>query len=303
MKFVQTTIASIVALAHCASAHFVINGIDFDSREKFIQSGSRCGTPEEEDAPTNRRGIRGPRDLQNFDVTIPTVFHVIRNSAGEGNTRQDMQAQLDAMNVGFEGTGFQFASAGVTCTVNNDWFPLPRIGTAQDEMKAALRQGNEATLNLYFTNLEDGLLGYATFPTSYASAPTDDGVVNLFSTVPGGATTPFNEGDTAVHEIGHWLNLFHTFQGFLCFDGDGVDDTPNQRGPTSGCPERRNSCPLRRGLDPVLNFMDYSDDVCLSEFTPGQIERMQDAWIDFRDSGLEDAPLTTGTLIPPFSCS
>jgi hypothetical protein len=61
-----------------------------------------------------------------------------------------------------------------------------------------------------------------------------------------------------------------------------IPDTPAQSTPTSGCPVGRDSCPAA-GLDPIHNYMDYSYDECYYEFTPMQILRMQDAWIEWRE--------------------
>jgi hypothetical protein len=90
-----------------------------------------------------------------------------------------------------------------------------------------------------------------------------------------------DEGDALTHEAGHWLNLEHTFFGQCNKNGDFVDDTPPQKFATSGCPEGKNTCPAP-GLDPIHNYMDYSDDSCITEFTPGQVQRMLDSWLFWR---------------------
>ncbi|EOD51926.1 putative metalloprotease protein [Neofusicoccum parvum UCRNP2] len=132
-------------------------------------------------------------------------------------------------------------------------------------MKESLRKGNYATLNLYFQRktLPGGSSGYCTFPGIVEEGTIDffnDGCVIDAQTTPGGSAAPYNEGKTSTHEVGHWFGLYHTFQGG-CNGGDNIDDTPAQASYSSGCPIGRDSCPDLPGLDPIHNYMDYSDDV------------------------------------------
>ncbi|KAH8915266.1 hypothetical protein BT69DRAFT_1356819 [Atractiella rhizophila] len=93
--------------------------------------------------------------------------------------------------------------------------------------------------------------------------------------LPGGSATPFDEGQTLTHEAGHWFGLYHVFDdyGSSCDDYDQVSDTPPQKTATSGCPTGKDSC-SGGGVDSIHNYMDYSDDSCMTEFTEGQATRM-----------------------------
>lgn len=152
-------------------------------------------------------------------------------------------------------------------------------------MKKALRQGTYADLNLYFEPIFD-YLGYCYFPTDTNGSDEDfylDGCTIYSFSVPGGSETNYNLGLTAVHEIGHFLGLYHTFQGG-CLVGDRVDDTPAEASAASGCPTGRDTCPKDAGEDPIHNYMDYTYDTCYEEFTTGQMDRMYTQWNTYRAS-------------------
>jgi Pregnancy-associated plasma protein-A len=220
--------------------------------------------------------------------TIPVYFHVITDGATGDLSNQKIQQQMNVLNsefAGFEGgvaTGFSFKLAGVDRIDNPNWFHnLGAVPWVEREAKSATRVGDAGTLNIWTTDLP-GYFGFATFPPSYKTAPELDGIVIDFETLPGGAFGErFSLGKTATHETGHWLGLLHTFQGGCNDKGDYVDDTPSERSPASECPIGRDTCPAP-DLDPIHNYMDYSDDFCYSQFTAGQATRMQQFFAAFR---------------------
>jgi len=219
---------------------------------------------------------------------IPVYWHRIHASNGTGgavsNTQIDQQLQV--LNNAYASSGFSFNLVSVTDSNNDGWYTTTG-GSTESAMKNALRQGGSNALNIYSNNMGSGLLGWATFPSSYASNPKLDGVVLLYSSVPGGTAAPYNLGDTGTHEVGHWMGLYHTFQGGCARQangGDGVADTPAEKSPAYGCPTGRDTCTGSRfpGLDPIKNFMDYTDDACMDTFTAGQGQRMNAMWNSYR---------------------
>jgi hypothetical protein len=276
------------------SQPFNLGEKQYDSQLQFVEDiRPRCAT--EEPPPPQRRQIElrieamresFPEERQPGSVEILVYVHIITNAAGtEGNIPDtDVLKQIDVLNVAYAGKGpggagtptpFRFTLVAVDRTPNDAWFNMAYSLQPTNEeraAKAALNKGGKSALNLYTAKLADSTLGWARWPWDIANGV--DGVVVRYSTLPGGTSTPYNEGDTATHEVGHWLGLFHTFQGGCEDPGDEVDDTAAERSPAGGCPEARDTCPAQAGGDPVRNFMDYTDDSCMFMFTPGQSSRM-----------------------------
>ena len=219
--------------------------------------------------------------------TINVYFHVINKGSGVANgdvTNAMIANQIDVLNEAYDtdpndpNVGWNFNVVAVTRTENSTWFNGCYSSTTEMQMKNALRQGSADDLNIYSCNPSSGILGYATFPSNYSNNPKRDGVVLLHSSLPGGTEAPYNLGDTATHEVGHWMGLYHTFQGGCAKNattgGDLVADTPAERSPAYDCNEGRDTCRPLPGPDPIHNFMDYGDDACIFEFTNGQDARM-----------------------------
>ncbi|KAM0284654.1 hypothetical protein ACHAQH_001807 [Verticillium albo-atrum] len=218
-------------------------------------------------------------------VNVNVYFHIVAASQTVANgylTDKMVADQIAVLNQDFAPHDVAFRLAGTDRTVNTGW----ARDSNEVAMKRALRKGTYKDLNIYTqVTLADDALGYAYFPTSTTTGSTAyirDGVSLNAQTVPGGSYTKFNLGKTGTHEVGHWLGLYHTFQGGCTGSGDQVSDTPAQDSFSSGCPIGRDSCPSQAGLDPIHNYMDYSDDSCYEEFTAGQDARIHSFWSTYR---------------------
>jgi hypothetical protein len=277
--------------------------------QKAAHKRDRCATRhidettavQYEEAVKNFNSRRSPSQIRRSgSVTVQVFFHVVNK--GEGIENGDvptkwLRNQVDVLNAAYAGvdpsapataanTPFRFEFAGVDRTTNAEWFNSGIDSAAEREMKAALHVGGADALNFYVNNAGDLYLGWATFPFWYASDPLQDGVVVLFSSLPGGdccGDNVYDQGDTGTHEVGHWLGLFHTFQGGCAANfNDFVADTPSERSPAFDCPLGRDTCP-GAGVDPIENFMDYTDDPCMYQFTPGQSARMEALSLQYRN--------------------
>jgi hypothetical protein len=240
-----------------------------------------------------------------LQFTIPVVVHVIHNGEpiGTGANISDAQvlSQIQVLNEDFRrlaGTnGFNTDPNGADvevefCLAQQDPDGCVTTGIDRIDMSAVSTTwsgpgGNTDTvlkpatfwdasqyMNMWSVNFADGsLLGFAQFPGGPANT---DGVVSNYtyfgSNDAPGVTIPgnFNLGRTMTHEVGHYLALFHTFQGG-CSGGDQCADTPPVDSPNFGCPTTHQSC---GNLDMVRNYMDYTDDACMNVFTNDQKARV-----------------------------
>jgi len=268
------------------------DGTQYVSQQAFVESGLRCGTREDgavergaNDGNANSRpggGGGGTPPWPGTTQTINVYFHVITNSSGQGfASSSQMMDQINVLNAAFASSQFQFVLYSTDYTSNDSWYGVTPGSVAEAQMKSALRQGSADDLNIYSANIGQGLLGWATFPSSYSQSPSQDGVVILTSSLPGGDAAPYNLGDTATHEVGHWLGLYHTFQGGCSKQGDLVADAPDERSAAFGWPAGSDTC-NGAGLDPITNFMDYTDDACMFQFSSNQSSAMHTQWMQYR---------------------
>jgi hypothetical protein len=249
---------------------------------------TRCGTP----LPTPAEKIQSRRVVSalranrvNFrgKTVIPVRFHIIHEGQRGYLPNRQIKAQMALLNRAYAPASLDFKVADVNLHENSGWFRHQPGTNEEIEMKTELGKDTATSLNVYTAEPAGGMLGYATFPWWYRDTPQLDGVVLHHASLPKAARPwveqpwPFNLGMTAVHEIGHWAGLYHTFQGGCEAPGDDVDDTAYEENAAAGCPlNQRSSCPGETRFNPVENYMDYSDDVCMKHFTPVQYKRIKD---------------------------
>ncbi|MFV2062970.1 MAG: zinc metalloprotease [Chloroflexota bacterium] len=238
---------------------------------------------------------------------IPVVVHVVHRTNAENIDRSQVDSQIAVLNddfrrrngdIGTVPAAFQGAVADSRvefelATTAPDGSPTDGITrtrttvngfTSDDAVKSTATGGadpwpSDQYLNLWVCRMAGGLLGYAQFPGGPAA--TDGIVVTLtgFGTS-GTAAAPFDRGRTAVHEVGHWLNLRHIWGDDAggCGGSDLVVDTPNQAGPNTGVPAFPTvSCANGPNGDMFMNYMDYVDDAAMVMFSDDQVTRMQAA--------------------------
>ncbi len=297
--------AALVSLASFAHAGPAGNPFG-DLRE--VVNGRNCATPEATVSEIEgiRMAVRRHVEQNGIAVTggnIKVVFHVITGRNNEGHlTDQQVANQIAELNKAYSGfyggvnTGYTFTLAEIKRTNNRQWFACTPQSRNETNMKNSLAVSPATRLNIYSCKPGQNLLGWAYFPNSFAENNKMHGVVIHFGSVPGGYLAPYNLGGTADHEVGHYLGLYHTFQGGCNGAGDEVADTPAQATATSGCPEGKDTC-AGGGPDPIHNYMDYSTDACYTQFTAGQDARM-DMMVTTYKPSLINAPIAQSAREP-----
>lgn len=225
-------------------------------------------------------------------IEIPIVVNVLYRTAAENISDAQIQSQIEILEKDFNGLNVEYptvpAPFDAVKAVVGIHFSLKAVNRKSttvstwginDNMKRSSSGGINPTtpdsvLNIWVVGaMSGGVIGYAQFP---GGSPSTDGVVvadDCFGNN-GTATSPFHLGRTATHEIGHYLNLRHIWGDNNC-GNDQVGDTPLHNAANFGCPTHphRSTC-SGRPIEMFQNFMDYTDDRCMSAFTKGQKDRM-----------------------------
>ena len=304
-----------------------VNGKVFKSTKEYFLSnyfkktGRRCGTKNYTfSGPGDRTILREAADCTTgvtviqaeywleLSRTIPVVVHIIHKADGTGNLDDARIArQIEVLNEDFgapvgilgrksAGSGIQFELAGITRTANDNWFS----DYDENGYKSALGWDPAHYCNIY-VNTAGGFLGYAYFPQENSGVL--DGLVINFTAFGGRneGIAPYDQGRTVVHEMGHYLGLYHTFDGYsACSNtyttGDRIVDTPAESEEHYSCTETY-SCDT---ADPIHNYMNYTPDICMNLFTAEQANRMVCSLLNYR-SELSFVQLETPNLAPIYN--
>lgn len=253
-------------------------------------------------------------------IRIPVVFHVLYHTQAENIGDDRIQTQLTALNEAFRRTGADtsktpsvFRSVAADCEIEfvlaisdptgrstsgviRKYTPVSQWQMS-DDMKFSSTMGSDGWnaaeyLNIWVCNVK-GVAGYASFP---GGETEKDGMVINYRYLGKNGSSGYDQGKTAVHEVGHWLGLKHIWGDADCGD-DLVHDTPKQAFYNTGCPSgTRITCGNGPTGDMYMNYMDFTNDGCINLFTEGQKNRMRSL---FQPGGVRRAILSSRGLQLP----
>ncbi|KAK0122442.1 hypothetical protein ONS95_010675 [Cadophora gregata] len=279
-----------------------------EAGSRILPSRRGCQVPDDGSTPllTPRQIRRQQNSTFPESITVPVNFHIASTEVDADLITEDIAAaQFQVLYDNYLPHNIHLVLNSTSRVIDNltgssffvneappgeyNYVDHPK---ERDAYHRRTRRGGIDALNIYFySEYLPGATGYCQFPTINPLTESDaDFWTDLCEisgrTMPGipveTANPEWNLGHIAVHEAGHWFGLNHTFAGACGAVGDYVADTPAQKWDVYGCPVGEDTCPDSPGLDPIHNFMGYTDDSCTSEFTPGQKERMFTQFLTYR---------------------
>lgn len=227
-------------------------------------------------------------------IDIPVFFHIIHVKGQRKITQQQLTEQIRVLNADLNPHRISCSAAGGQII---EVKAIPGLRMIYERVvKPKLAKDRTKYLNFYVGPLKGGLLGYAAFPWDAKFEDRLDGVVMSDDAMPGGRHKGFNTGRVAVHELGHWLGLYHTFQDGCSGSGDDVASTPAHPKPNRGCKPKSQWPKACNGQDPVPydNIMNYTTDQCRTTLTDEQVQRIHMMTRLFRASFVTGAKAEPG---------
>lgn len=248
--------------------------------------------------------------------TIPVVFHILHEGGSENISNEQIYNAINHMNEDYQKSNSSWPNVvpyflsivadiqiefilakkdpngnctnGITRTYTSE----TNTGNGNSQIAAVKAvQGNwpgDKYLNIYVAKYIGGAAGYTMLPNGWLASSMGNGIFVLDNYVGSIGTSGSQGAHTLTHEVGHWLNLDHTWGGSNdpgvasnCGIDDGVSDTPNTIG-WKTCTLSGSTCNHPGIPDNVENFMEYS--YCSKMFTEGQRLRMWAA-LDISSTG------------------